>query len=99
MLSLHELRCEYAVDPLGIDVLRPRLSWIATAEGRGQVQTAYQVLAAASRAALERGEADLWDSGKVLSDANLVPYAGKALTSELGVWWRVPHWHRGGNNS
>ena len=92
MLTLHELRCEYAADPIGIDVLRPRLSWIATAQGRGQIQTAYQVQAATSRAGVERGEADLWDGGKVLSGANLVAYAGKPLTSELGVWWRVRAW-------
>lgn len=92
MLTLSELRCEYAVDPLGIDVAWPRLSWIATAEGRGQLQTAYQLLAATSRTGLECDEPDLWDSGKIVSAANLVTYAGQALTGELGVWWRVRAW-------
>ena len=92
MLTLSELRCEYAVDPLGIDVVRPRLSWIATAEGRGQVQTAYQVLAGTTRDGVERCEADLWDSGRVLSPSNLIEYAGERLASEMGVWWRVRVW-------
>ncbi len=30
------------------------------------------------------GEADLWDSGKVLSPANLIEYAGERLASEMG---------------
>ena len=41
---------------------------------------------------VERGEADLWDSGKVLSAANLVEYGGMSLASEQGVWWRVRAW-------
>ena len=38
------LRCEYQVNPLGIDEPRPRLSWILESPQRRQVQTAYQVL-------------------------------------------------------
>lgn len=30
-LSVEQLRCEYLADPSGIDVLRPRLSWILQA--------------------------------------------------------------------
>src|SRR4051812_17732566 len=37
------LRCEYLVNPLGIDEKRPRLSWVIESEQRGQKQTAYQV--------------------------------------------------------
>jgi alpha-L-rhamnosidase len=40
-----DLRCEYRVDPLGIDNLEPRLSWkLVDAEQRhGQHQTGYQI--------------------------------------------------------
>ncbi len=40
------LRCEYLVNPLGIGVTQPRLSWIVRSEERGQVQTAYRILVA-----------------------------------------------------
>ena len=30
------LKCEYRVDPLGIDALKPRLSWILGSRRRGQ---------------------------------------------------------------
>ena len=56
------LRCEYLTDPLGIDVLQPRLSWkleAADASARGQRQTAYRVLVATSAALLAQGESDL----------------------------------------
>ena len=39
------LQCEYRVDPLGIDERVPRLSWALESEGRGQVQSAYRILA------------------------------------------------------
>ena len=33
-LNITRLRCEYRVDPQGIDVTRPRLSWELIGEGR-----------------------------------------------------------------
>jgi|APIni6443716594_1056825.scaffolds.fasta_scaffold163545_2 alpha-L-rhamnosidase len=52
LASLHaaevaKLRCEYLKDPLGIDVAKPRLSWVIESGEGGQRQTVYQVLMAA----------------------------------------------------
>jgi len=44
-----KLRCEYLVNPNGIDVGKPRLSWILDSDGRGQKQSAYQIIVADSR--------------------------------------------------
>ena len=60
-----DLRCEYAVDPLGIDVSRPGLSWRIESDVSGQKQTGYWILVSSSLANLEQGVGDLWDSGKV----------------------------------
>jgi len=38
------LRVEYLTSPLGIDVAQPRFSWVLPQDGRGQKQTAYQVV-------------------------------------------------------
>ncbi len=43
-VSVKELRCEYRVNPLGIDVVRPRLNWILQSSQRGQKQTACCVI-------------------------------------------------------
>jgi len=76
-------RCEYRVNPLGIDVTAPRLSWIVKSGERGQKQTAYQVLVASDEAALQRDLGDLWDSGQVQSDeTTAIVYAGKPLSSD-----------------
>jgi alpha-L-rhamnosidase len=48
------LRCEYATNPLGIDVARPQLSWALESRQRGQVQTAYQILVAGTEEDLRR---------------------------------------------
>jgi len=98
--SLTDLRCEYRVDPLGIDVVKPRLSWVLESNQRGQKQTAYRVLVASSPKGLEAGKGDLWDSGKVDSDRTIhVAYAGKPLTSRMRCWWNVRVWDKDGKES
>ena len=59
------LRCEYQQDPLGIDVLQPRLSWWSGDDRPAELQTAYQVLCASHPEILRMDEGDLWDSGQV----------------------------------
>jgi alpha-L-rhamnosidase len=96
--SLHvdKLRCEYKTDPVGIDVPQPRFSWVLapiSASQRGLMQTAYQILVASSPAALDAGQGDLWDSGKIASDQSVnIEYAGKELSSARDAFWRVRVW-------
>ena len=92
-LAVEHLRCEYRENPMGIESAQPRLSWWLRSDVRGQRQTAYQVLVASSPEALARGEGDLWDSGRVVSDQSvLVPYQGKSLAPMQQVWWKVRAW-------
>ena len=97
------LRCEYRTNPLGIDVPRPRLSWVLKSDeagARGLRQTAYQIQVASSQALLQAGKADLWDSGKVESDRSIqVEYSGKELASRTRCWWKVRVWDQAGKVS
>ena len=43
-----DLRCEYLVNPVGIDEPAPRLFWRLAGSARGQRQAAYQVLVAST---------------------------------------------------
>ncbi|HTQ12048.1 MAG TPA: family 78 glycoside hydrolase catalytic domain [Fimbriimonadaceae bacterium] len=91
------LECESIVDPLGIDVPHPRLSWIVESPATGQRQTAYRIAVSDSLEELKEGKADLWDSGKVESSETLgIPYAGKPLRSAERVFWRVQVWDKDG---
>ena len=78
-----ELKCEYLVDPIGIDAAKPRLSWIIppTPERRGEIQSAYQILAARDEKRLAAGDGNLWDSGKVQSDTILQQYSTEKTAS------------------
>jgi len=42
-LLVQDLRCEYQDNPLGIDVVQPRLSWKLASAQRGVAQSAYQI--------------------------------------------------------
>jgi alpha-L-rhamnosidase len=92
-LSVAHLRCEYEVDPLGIDVVQPRLSWQLRSAARGAVQSAYQV-------EVKSGGRTVWDTGKVVSDRSVhVPYGGPPLESSRRYTWRVRVWDGGGKAS
>jgi alpha-L-rhamnosidase len=92
------LRCEYLVNPLGIDATNPRLSWIITSNQRGEMQTAYQVLVASSPDLLSEDKGDLWDSGKVSSDeSSQIVYSGSPLVSRERCYWKVRIWDRDGH--
>ena len=95
--SVDALRCEQLVNPQGIDVAQPRLSWTLQSRQRGVKQTAYQILVATSEAGLKSGRPDLWDSGKVSSDESvLIPYGGRSLTTRTPCFWKVRVWDGGG---
>ncbi len=99
-LSIRSLHCEYLLNPLGIDQRAPRLSWRVESPHRGQKQTAYRVLVASSREALEADRADLWDSGKVESSKTVqVVYRGKPLASRQACYWKVRVWDKDGKPS
>lgn len=94
-LAPDDLRCEYLSEPLGIDVVKPRLSWIVQSSQRGQRQTAYRILVASSRDLIEKKTGDLWDSGMVASDQTTqVVYAGKPLKSQMQCFWIVRVWDK-----
>ena len=98
--EIRDLRCEYMNSPLGIDVVKPRLSWLIESGNRGEMQTAYQVLVASSEDLLAKGKGDLWDSEKVSSDQSiLVEYGGRQLVSRMACHWKVRVWDQGGKVS
>ena len=98
--KVDRLRCEYLANPLGIQVVKPRLQWQMFDSRRGARQTAYQILVASSADKLAENTPDLWDSGKVASDqATQIVYGGKALGSRDRCYWKVRIWDAGGEPS
>ena len=90
-----DLRCEYRVDPLGVDVAKPRLYWLVESDQRAQSQSAYRILVASDENKLKLNQGDLWDSGKVASDrSSHVVYGGKKLSSQMPCYWKVRLWDK-----
>lgn len=86
MKAIH-LRTEYLSQPMGIDIVRPRLSW--NCEG-GSKQTAYQIIAKVN------GQT-VWNSGKVESSSMThIVYEGRELCSRERVYWSVKLWDENG---
>ncbi len=91
------LKCNYAVNPLGIDTPEPALSWQLKGTGRGRRQSAFQILVASSRERLDQHTGDVWDSGRTGSDQSVhVRYAGPGLRSRQCCWWKVRAWDEQG---
>src|SRR5579859_7301178 len=89
-VSVSYLRCEYLMNPAGIDATNPRLSWVIDSTRRGEQQMAYQILVASSPELLATNNGDLWDTGKVQSDETCqIAYHGQSLTSRQRCYWKV----------
>ena len=91
--QVSELRCENLFNPLGIDTTAPHLSWKLFSGRDGARQKAYRIWVATDSLLLEKGQADLWDSGKVESPVSvMVRYQGKELRTRSCVYWKVGVW-------
>jgi alpha-L-rhamnosidase len=98
--TVEYLRCEYKVNPLGIDIAQPRLSWVMKDARRGAKQTVYQILVASSPEKLAADEGDLWDSGKVASNqSKQIIYGGRPLESRQQCYWKVRLWDAAGDQT
>ena len=81
-MKILNLKTEYKTNPLGIDVMVPRLSWEIASEQRDVKQTAYRITAASSLKQLKNETGLLWDSGKQDSGQLMhVEYKGKTPES------------------
>lgn len=79
------LKCEYLINPIGIDIQNPRLMW--NCDG-GIKQTAYRIVA-------KSDEKTVWDSGKVNFSSMYAEYPYK-LKSRERIIWSVTLWDENG---
>ncbi|MDB5110312.1 MAG: alpha-L-rhamnosidase, partial [Mucilaginibacter sp.] len=98
-LSVKDLVCEYRTNPVGIDILKPRLSWKLSSTATAVMQSAYEIRVTIGENAAGRNKA-LWKTGKIASDQSVnVEYNGPALTSRERCYWQVRVWDNKGNVS
>ena len=80
------LKTEYMQNPCGIDIAKPRLSWLCE---EGLRQTAYEIRAVS-------GATEIWNSGLVES-GKMSAFPDAALQSREHVEWRVRLWDENGS--
>jgi len=91
--TLTALKCDYHINPIGMDVAQPRLSWQIVTTENNFVQQAYEIRVAESLEKLSQGSKLVWISGKVTSSESVnVAYSGPAAKSMQRFWWQVRIW-------
>ena len=99
-LTISNLRCSNLINPLGIENPHPVLSWEINSEGHNISQSAYHILVSSNLHDLSNDDADIWNSGKVLSgNSTNVSFEGKSLKSGENYFWKVKIWDESGNES
>ncbi len=94
-ITATDLRCEYQVQPLAIDTLSPRLTWILHSTKRGERSPYIHILVASSPALLAQNKGDLCDATVPYSSFP-AGYAGKPLHSGQVCYWKVRAMFTGG---
>lgn len=95
--AVEGLTVEHRTNPLGVDAARPRYGWRTASATRGRRQTAYRILVATSPERLARGQADVWDSGRVTSAESVaVRHDGDDLRPSTRYHWTVRVWDENG---
>lgn len=90
-VMLYDLTCEHKINPIGVDVLQPRMSWKINAPGRNFMQTAYNIRVSTDKNFPKKNT--VWESGKMLSNESILqPYNGPALQSGRRYYWQVSIW-------
>ena len=97
-LSLYDLTCEHMKNPIGIDVLQPRLTWKIKSTGFNVMQIAYSLRVSTDQRFSQSSL--IWQSDKTASDESvLVSYRGPDLKSGQRYYWQVKIWDNKGRES
>ncbi|MCY9668873.1 glycoside hydrolase family 78 protein [Paenibacillus alginolyticus] len=96
MFKIKDLRCEYQVNPIGLEQKTPRISWRLQSSERAAMQSAYRI-EVAEDADFQRS---VWDTGKVDSDQSVhVELKGLQTASRKRYHYRVQAWNQHGLSS
>lgn len=97
-LQVTSLRCEYSINPLGVETATPQLSWQLHSTQKNVLQAAYKILVSDDSLQLKKSLASIWNSDKIQSATSIqITYAGKPLQASKKYFWKVQVWDNKGN--
>ena len=94
LLRVYELKSEYLVNPIVLDVKTPRFTWKIKDQRRGAIQKAYKISVGTDSAKVAAGNGSHWNTGKVNADLQMVVYVGKALQAFKKYYWSLTVWDK-----
>ena len=88
-LTITNLKCEYLINPIGLDEPNPRFVWQLVSEKPETMQEAVQLIVGTNVPELDKGNGDVWNSG-VINTTNIpVIYRGPELQPFTRYFWKV----------
>ena len=93
------LRCEYLVNPIGIDSPHPRFTWLVVDGRQESAQSACEVVVGTDSLEVSAGKGDSWTTGKITSTRMLTEYNGRRLIPFTRYFWSVRVWDQKGVSS
>ncbi|HMR83448.1 MAG TPA: family 78 glycoside hydrolase catalytic domain, partial [Niabella sp.] len=88
-----KLKVEYLTDPKGLDVKKPRFSWVLETKDKkafAQKQAAYRIIVASTQKMISKGVGDIWDSRWIsAADMGHIVFNGSPLFSDRTYYWKV----------
>ena len=92
--SVYDLKSEYLVNPIGIDVKSPRLTWKINDSRRGAIQKSYDICVGTDSAKVAAGKGSYWKTGKINSSSQMVVYDGNQLKPYQKYYWLLKVWDK-----
>ena len=103
VLAPRGLLCDGTINPLGLDSPAPIFHWTLVASGRqlrGIRQSAFRIVVARSRAALDHDNGDAWDSRRTVGTMEpFTRYGGNTFLPDTTYYWKVRVWTGKGSAS
>jgi alpha-L-rhamnosidase len=84
---IQNLRCEYIVNPIGIDTESPRFTWQIVSDGQGVEQSAYKIFLGTDSSSVASGKGDVWESVRTESSTIPAIYSGPSLKPFTRYYW------------
>lgn len=81
-MRIYDLRTEYRVNPIGLDIKKPRFSWKIESDEKNTVQTKYHIV-------VTNASEVVWDCAKDSDESVLISYDGNELSSETEYQVRI----------
>jgi len=98
-LYISKLTCEFMVNPIGIDVDKPRLSWVIGSQFKNVEQTSYKIRVFKHNF-LNNKELEVLDSGRIYNGNSVcIELDDLNLESKTQYTWQVKVWDNHGNES